>query len=144
LEINTPDPNPSMIVMGSSAEGATSTRLVLTMTTDWLTWRKASRSCCAFVVIDNVENVSRLSTKANGGVILMVAANRNNCSRPKIQVTQMIEGKGGEKRNPRTVTACLDNTALVVPRWWLVESRDFLFDPTVDVGGNVFDCDLPP
>ena len=35
-------------------------------------------------VIDNVENVSRLSTKANGDLIFMVAANRNNCSRPKI------------------------------------------------------------
>ena len=84
LEISTPDPKPSMIAIGSSAEGATSTRLVLTMTTEWLTLRKASRSCCAFVVIDNVENVSRLSTKMNGDLILMVAANRNNRSRPKI------------------------------------------------------------
>ncbi len=35
-------------------------------------------------MIDNVENVSRLSTKMNGDLILMVAVNRNNCSRPKI------------------------------------------------------------
>src|SRR6476619_6198860 len=72
LEINTPDPKPSTIDIGSSAEGATSTRLVLTMTTDWLTWRKESRSCCAFVVIEIAQNVSRMSIKANGDLILMV------------------------------------------------------------------------
>src|SRR6476661_4364860 len=75
LEISTPDPNPSTIDMGSSGEGATSTRLVRTMTTDWLTWRKASRSCCAFVVIEIAQNVSRLSIKANGDLVLMVRRN---------------------------------------------------------------------
>src|SRR4029434_2629293 len=72
FEISTPDPNPSMIAIGSSAEGATSTRLVLTMTTDWLTWRKASRSCCAFVVIESAQNVSRVNIKAIGDLVLMV------------------------------------------------------------------------
>src|SRR4029453_8477759 len=75
FEISTPDPNPSMIAIGSSAEGATSTRLVLTMTTDWLTWRKASRSCCAFAVIDVAQNVGRMTKKANGDLVLMVRRN---------------------------------------------------------------------
>src|SRR4029079_18709040 len=72
LEISTPDPNPSTMDIGSSAEGPTSTRLVLTITTDWLTWRKASRSCCASVVIEIAQNVTKLSTKANGDLVLMV------------------------------------------------------------------------
>src|SRR5262249_42959500 len=71
LEISTPDPNPSTTDIGSSGEGATSTRLVLTMTTDWLTWRNASRSCCAFVVI--AQNVNRVSINANGDLVLIAA-----------------------------------------------------------------------
>jgi hypothetical protein len=104
LEISTPDPKPSMIPIGSSTEGAISIRLVLTMTTAGLTLRKASRSCCAFVVIDNVENVSRVSTKANGDLILIIAANRNNRSRPKHPgLHRRSKEKGGEKRNSWTV-----------------------------------------
>src|SRR4030095_960459 len=72
LEISTPDPRPSMMVMGSLGEAASSTRLVLTMTTDWLTLRKASRSSCAFTVIEIAQNVSRLSTKVNGDLVLML------------------------------------------------------------------------
>src|SRR6185503_4369959 len=89
LEIRTPDPKPSTIDMGSSAEGATSTRLVLTTTTDWLTLRKASRSSCAFVVIEIAENASKLSTKKSRVLVLMFAVERNNCSRPGSPIGQL-------------------------------------------------------
>src|SRR5678815_1164407 len=88
LEISTPDPNPSTMDIGSSADCPSSTRLVLTMTTDWLTWRKASRSCCALVVIDIAQNVSRLSIKANGDLVLMVHRKAQQLFQKKMQATQ--------------------------------------------------------
>src|SRR6185503_1089335 len=98
LEISTPDPNPSMIDIGSSAEGATSTRLVLTTTTDGLTWRKASRSCCAFVVIEIAQNVSRLSIKANGDLVLMVRRNAQQLFQKK---KCRLHGRSTEKRQKK-------------------------------------------
>src|SRR6476659_5680478 len=106
LEISTPDPNPSTIAMVSSAEGATSTRLVLTMTTDWLTWRKASRSCWAFVVIEIAQNVSRLSIKANGNLVLMV--------RRKAQ--QLFQKKNAEREEFLDRDYFVRDTALVISR----------------------------
>src|SRR4030095_3204522 len=101
LEISTPDPKPSTIVISSSTEGATSIRLVLTMTTDRLTLRKASRNCCAFVVIEIAENVSRLSIKAKDDCIFIIAEKCNNCSRRKSKVTQTVETeKAVKKRIP--------------------------------------------
>jgi hypothetical protein len=76
--------------MGSPEEGATSTRLVRTITTDWLTLRKASRSCCAFVVIDVAENVSKLSKEMNADLVFMNGGMRNNCSKRKPVVTKPI------------------------------------------------------
>ena len=97
------------------------------------------------MVTGNVENVSRLRIKMNGDLILMVAVHRNTCSRPtNRRLDRRAKEKSGEKRNAWTVTACFGNTALVIPRWWLVESRDFLFDPSGNVGGNVFDFHLLP
>jgi len=100
--------------IGSSAEGPTSTRLVLTITTDWLTWRKASRSCCAFVVIEIAQNVTKLSTKANGDLVLMV---RREAQQLFQKVTQTI----GQQKAGKTVVASIvrglfRNKALVIPR----------------------------
>ena len=95
-------------------------------------------------MIDNVENVSRLSTKANDDLILMVAPNRNNYSRPKIAGYTDDRKEIALKRGMRgLLTVSFGTKALVIPRCWLVELRDFLFDPADNVGGNVFDYDLP-
>src|SRR6476661_10191370 len=137
LEISTPDPKPSTIAMGSSAEGATSTRLVLTMTTDWLTWRKASRSCCAFVVIEMAQNVSRLSIKANGDLVLMVHRNAQQLFQKKNASHTNDSTEKDRKREGFPDGYCVyreyntrDFTML------FVESRDFLFYPARDVGGS--------
>jgi len=69
--------------MGSPEEGAISTRLVRTITTAWLTLRKASRSCCALVVTDIAENVSKPSKEMNADLLFMNGGMRNNCSKRK-------------------------------------------------------------
>jgi hypothetical protein len=45
-----------------------------------------SRSCCASVVIDIAEKMTTLSIMANGNLVLMVAAKRNNYSTAKIEL----------------------------------------------------------
>src|SRR6185369_10550836 len=126
LEINTPDPKPSTIAIGSSAEGDTSTRLVFTITTDWLTLRKESRSCCAFAVIEIAENMSRLSIKANGDLVLMIAGEAQQLFQTKME---LLDRPSSE--NTVGKTNCVDHqwcASEIQHRDFtmlFVESRDF-------------------